>query len=590
MIVAAALLQATVSFAAPADAAARLLPKMGAAMGLRLSADRAAGRQVLLVRVSGMDRNRLLGLVSDATGGAWARTKDGYRLTLGARETARLWKEETERRRAWVARALDDPKAAWAQVSDADRRDLQAVARTVGAGELAELRPGTRRVWSSSPRAGEDPLPESVATVARGMVARRLRLYEDAESKGAEIGELRAAMAKPPAECVLAARRGLSSEDVGLAFEVRAADGTQLGDAKGRIPAPLPSVDPGLVARMPATSVPFSKDVLRWAAVGAERAKAGPASLARFLHPEDFEPLALAVGPALEETTRILKADVVACLPDAAYDAPLDAAVQGGVGKSWPSGLARCGMDARIEGGALVACLAGRASAVAGRADRELLRRRIADVERDGHPNFRYSLPLGLEYRVLRALPADLYRDLYPWEWPWGPGLAWNGLSPAQQTRALAGGLPLREVPGFVEAFVGDLEPYSVRDEDESFSSVSAAAILAPLASAGVLRANIDETPLAVFAAKGSPLPETLSFPTVAKYLASPVAAPVLRDPGSAFYPGVERKVVLRLEAPGERGARYEAAFSLTLRTGDVPTHYPDLFPALSDAIRKTGG
>ncbi len=144
------------------------------------------------------------------------------------------------------------------------------------------------------------------------------------------------------------------------------------------------------------------------------------------------------------------------------------------------------------------------------RAERGLLRRRIADVERDGHLNFRYSEPLGLEYAHFNSLPANLYRDLYPWEWPWEPPLAWNSLTPAQMSRALGDGLPPREVPGFETRLVGNWEPYGVRDADEDVGSPTIERWLQTMINQGVVRARIETTPMAAVKSVGQSAPSRI--------------------------------------------------------------------------------
>ena len=577
---------APVSFAASADVAARLLPRLGAAVGVRLSADAAMGRQTLLVRVTGMDRDRLLALVASASGGAWRSVPGGgLRLVLDGAGEARLWRDETKDRQAWIA----DPKTRWQGASGSDATTLRSLATLVGTADLAALRPGTRQVWSLPSQPGTRPLPEAVADLARSLVAARRKRFEEAERRGADMPDWGPTFAKAPATCTFAARRGLGSNDVGVAFQVAAADGAELAVARGRLSAPLPERDARLVARMPDVAIPFSEGTRGMAAVAAGRAKAGPAILPRFLHPETWEPLAFAVGPALGETARAIGTDVVAFLPDAAYGPEFADAIEGGIGKTWPRELARNGMMATLDGGVLVVRPTNRASALEARADRTLLRRRIADVERDGHLNFRYSLPYGLEYAVLSALPVDLYHDLYRWEWPWDVPLAWNELTFAQRARALGEGLPLTEAPDFVARLAQAWSTTSLLEPDET---IVARSDLDAMLRLGVLRASVQERPIALVVRRGAVLPETFdALATLAERLAAPDGDPLLRDPATTYVPGVRTDVAIRIAFTGEAPAftSVQPIFPLYERTGGA-THYPDLFPALREAILRANG
>lgn len=592
VLITAVVAHAFVSFAAPTDIAARLLPKLGEAVGLRLEAGRLARDQVLLIQVRDMDRTRLLRLVADTTGGAWESIEGGYRLVLGEAQAAALWKRETAAREAWITQAADDPTHGWSSEGPpAHRAALAAVAKLIGASTLAALRPGTRQVWSLSPAAGERLLPPAAREIVGRLVAERRKALDTMERKGYDVPVPAVdPLMKAPVTIVFAARQGRDSRDVGLALGAYDAKGGEIVRVKERIVAPLPIDRSGVADHMPIEPKPFSKDTQGWAAVLAHDATPGPAGYARYAHPETSEPLGFAVGPAIEETATFLGVGVVACLPDAPYALEFGRVAEKGLSKAWPKALAEGEMDVRMEGGTLVVRPSNPGTSATLRADRALLRRRITDVERDGQLNFRYSEPFGLEYTHLNSLPANLYEDLYPWEWPWGPPLAWNSLTPAQQSRALGDGLPLREVPGFGTTLYKGWGPQNVRGADESLGDPITDRWLRSMLSQGVVRARIEATPMAVVKPVGRLLPEALDYGAVTASLAQPRTGAALRAPGSAFYPAVGQKVSLQIVMPSAPSSRFEASFNLAFRTSDVPTRYPTLFPALREALNRSGG
>ena len=511
----------TVAFAAPAAPAARLLPELGRVMGVRLVADRLAGRQVLLIHVKAMPPSRLYALI-------------------GSPQMRKLWARETAARERWIARAIAEPKSSWLR----GNHKIAAVAALVGAPALAALRPGTRAVWSLPHRRGDFPLPSGAVRVAEAIASERLRSMDGFERRGNALpASARTAYETPADSVFFAARRGTDSRDVAMDFATYDAKGMRLlSDENNRILAPTPNADPTLVSLMPSTRVAFSPPTLRGAGVMAQNVDP---DLATFTHPETNEPLALAVGPALDETAALLNTHVVACLPDRAYRTEFGGKIAEGLSRSWPAALAGSGMLARVSEGTLVVSPADPASSVVGRADRLLLRRRIADVARDGTLNYRYSEPEGLERSILETLPVDLYHDLTSSEWPWGAPLAWNSLTDAERSRALGDGLSLTGAREFLtEIFQGTGSSLTFGEDEYLVSATIPDAL-----SRGVLRAALEERPTFLTYPKGAIFPDA-------------------REKGETVrVPATMRTVTLRIDAPG--GLAYTPPpFTLTYRQG----------------------
>ena len=91
MVIAAALAtwQATVSFSAPAAPAAKLLPKLSQAVGVKMESDARLAREVLLIQAKNVPIKDLMERIAQATGGEWAKEGETYRLTLSSGNDAK---------------------------------------------------------------------------------------------------------------------------------------------------------------------------------------------------------------------------------------------------------------------------------------------------------------------------------------------------------------------------------------------------------------------------------------------------------------------------------------------------------------------
>lgn len=560
------------TFAAPADTAARLLPKLGESIGLRLSADRTAGMQILLVHVRGMYRDRLLKLLAEGTGGVWETIEGGYRLTLGASRLRALRQEEAKRRESWIAQARSKAPP-----------PLGEAIKSLGDGMLAELGTGSRIVWSSAPTRLQRVLPSNQRwgdLLAKRETARlQAAQHAHPEEQGYEAAI--EAAGRTIETTLLTARRGLDSTSVGIRLSTYDESGTFVGEAKTMLAPPPPptlSVAPE-IGRKPITLPPefqVSED--------SARTNYPNSVIARLAHPEMNEPLAFIVGPVIERIADELKADVVASLPDSVYQKVQEASRNRPDLGGWLRAFQAAGVQSRLDNGALIVRPDDLPMAVERRTDRAALRQRIACLETHGDLTLDFPPSIGFVDDYIEVLPyhrrsgesgtAESHRFAQ----------AWLALSPSQRDAALRGGSSIAPDAPFWSSLREMVERLEQPEERGLMLALEPTILFAQkVGPRDGVEAKLEASPAAVYRMPNDPF--AWAVPTVAEAardLARSGPNGPLRQ--ASYWPASHRRLTLSVHLGN---IRWDGNVGETVRAPGGATRYPNLFPALRQALDR---
>ncbi len=549
------LFPATVTIALPADNAARLLPKLGGALGLRLEADARAGRQVLLVHVRNMERDRLLALVAKSTGGAWEKVEGGYRLTIGSLELQRLRQEETAARKGWIDAVLG------ATGAPAEAEPALQAARLVGAGRIAAVAPGVRAVWSTEPTRLQGSLPKAALAAARGVFA-----GDDGQTRR-------------PSAAMLIVYRDLHAPQAQLCLVGYDRKGDIASLSMPFLTAPSAGGPPELEARLPDAPMVFGEEAR---AVGQSLGDFSPlpdATQARMTHPEANEPLALVAGAAVDAVGAAAGMDVVACLPDRAALAFSEPLIKPLKAKAWPGLLRSVGIALGIDGNVLLGTMVDRAQGVEDRADRARLRERIATYESEGNLTSRFPAPTGLEGDLLKLLGTNVQMDLLEGRMRLQP--VWSLLNPGQRRQALNGGvaLPPAAVAVLRTTMETPTEMLVVAGTLETEPTVLFARLQGPV----FMKASSSPEPYVVMRRPKDRFPSTNTLQGVADALAGAPDGEGFRDLAAWYAPSTRTT----LQASAALGPTlYDLRLEESRREG-AATRPPNLYPALRVAVES---
>jgi hypothetical protein len=321
----------------------RLLPALGKAAGLRLEADRLAAKQVVVVSVKGVDRPQLLDQIAAVTHAQWTPITGGYKLVYEAPRLKALWQREAERQESWLRPALahlvahlererDFTEQIAAKVVDrgnelvASDKPLTPSMRTgirlasaLGPSMLASVKPGERVVLVQNPNRFQRALPASVPPLVSLAVAELRLSYEQLRKRPSVQGvdEVVDQLSRPVKRVFVVLSRAIDSDSVGVRL---------VGGDEDR----MPIVSPRLLIKAPvqrlgADDASAATVALPLAAEFQERvddfhsSPPSPGLKEILLHPENNDPLGLALGPTLERIAQAKELNLVACLPDCAF-------------------------------------------------------------------------------------------------------------------------------------------------------------------------------------------------------------------------------------------------------------------------------
>lgn len=578
MLITLVVTQALIRFSGPAEPAARLLPKLGAAAGLRLEADRRAGQQVLLVNVNGIKKDRLLGLIAEVTGGAWQKVEGGFKLAIDQGQMNGLWKTETSTRTGWLGAAIKS------QLPNGN--PLALAAESVGIANLASIRPGRRVVWSTSATSLQGPASGRILDIAKELVAQQAKEVEALERRGANVDGQRALLSDPVTTVLFIARRGSHASSLGLAIAAYGLKGQTLARKATEINSPAPPPRPEIAVSGP---VAVSAEARGWAAHQLRGRPISDAAFNLLLRPDTVEPLGLGVGGAIAAYAGTAKADVVACLPDRAYEPTAQLLFRDLPAEKWQPWLAGMGMKVRLEEGTLVVSPADPAHCVEDRADRTTMRRQVEALTTHGGLPSNFPRPSGLEAEYLFAVDssyrAEIEEDgarmlLGPW---------WT-LSPHERGLALNGGVAAS--PAFLKELRQVMEDPDSASEQEFGTGLAMepTVFFAPERMAKwLINATVDDQESAVILEPGARIPYPADLASIASALGSPSSGARMMNPKTRFWTARTSKLKITMMTAGPQLFRFEGSVSETVRTSPQVWTYPNLFPALQKAIRGAG-
>lgn len=574
---------AAVTFAGPADTAARLLPKVGAAAGLLLEADRRMKPQVLLVNVKAMPRERMLKLIADASGGKWEEITGGFRLTADNERMRDLWKETQADRTAWLGAAIKDQLKQNAAVAE--------MFRGVGADALAMIRPGGRIVWSDHPTRLQRPMPPSGNNASKLLMDTYRKAYERARNAGQDVEDAVAALNAGAATVLASARRGTHADSVGFGLSAYDAAGKAMMNLTGELVRPGAGALETLAKRLGERPIVFSEDVLACAGRYAGAGELNDALYARVGHPERNEPLALLAGPVVASIAKAANLDVVACLPDAAMLGAAYPVAQNIPAKQWATRLGDLSVQSALDGDVLVVRPLDRAQSIEDRFDRMAIRRRIESMEIHGQAPATFNPPTGLEKDLLSMIDrAEIEEDagnsrlLSP---------VWASMTPVEKTRAVGRGQPL--TPAIRNAIRHVIE---APDEPEEVGmriwglAMEPTVLFAPAnGPEGLISAQMTRQGVALIQEPGNRFPYQASLTNVVSAFGDARSAPRMKDSRTRFWPAQETSVQFTILLASTVMPKLSLTMQMTetLRTSATATSYPRLFPELQRALSGEG-
>ncbi len=578
MLITLVVTQALFRYSGPAEPAARLLPKLGVMIGRRLETDRRAGQQVLLVNVNGIKKDRLLDLIAETTGGVWQKIDGGLKLTIDQSQMNGLWKTEIGARTSWLGPAIK------AQLPGGN--PLAMAAERIGAASLASIRPGRRVVWSTSPSSLQSRAPDGVFEIGKGLLAENLKEIESLERRGANLDGERTRLAAPVTTVLVAARRGAHTSSLGLAITVYGPQGQTLARKATEINSPVPPPRPEIAVSGPVT---VSAEAKEWAVHQLRGRPISDAAFNMLLRPDTVEPLGLGVGGALAAYAEKAKANVVACLPDRAYEATAQLLFRELPAEKWQPWFAGMGMKVRLEEGTLVVSPADPAHCVEDRADRPAMRRQVEAMTTHGGLPSNFLRPSGLEAEYLFAVDS-IYRTEIEEDGArmlLGP---WWALSPHERGLALNGAVAAS--PAFLQELRREMEdPDSASEQDLGTGlAMEPTVFFAPERMAKwLVSATVDDQESAVILEPGAHIPYPADLASIASALGSSSSGARMMNPKTRFWTARTSKLKITIMTAGPQPFRFEGSVSETVRTSPQVWTYPNLFPALQKAIRGAG-
>lgn len=309
--------QSAVTFAAPAEPLAKLLPALGDKLGMRLDADKLAGAQIALVDVHGFDRNRLLDEIAAVTHGHWHPNRDGLLLTLDATEMRRLWQEDAARQAVWLGPALQSTSELPGRSADDRLNALSArkVATLVGVAALSAIKPGERVVYAPNPNSLQLRLPASAIKIGRKAAADQAQFYraEMAKNPDVPLDQYIRRLMTPGGRVVFSACRPMGSDQITTHLSVQEGQGYTILSATADFRPENPKQSAPLKTPPKTSDQPVIAHLARdyrkeW--------KPSAEVLDALKHPDRNDPLDLAFRSRVKTLTDESGGNVVACLPD----------------------------------------------------------------------------------------------------------------------------------------------------------------------------------------------------------------------------------------------------------------------------------
>jgi hypothetical protein len=336
----------SVTFAAPAAPAQRLLPALGQKLNLNLGTDKNAGATVLLIDVRDMPQDQLLKTIAEVADAEWEREGNRLRLVRPQAKINRLWQDDAARRRDFIAKILARDKARLdkdgpitvalshrlfdlqvqpklpSQSIPITMRGALDAALALGPEALASVRAGQRIVYAPNANRSQRPLTNVLRNVALRAQQEDVTYYENLFAhKPPKYPDITFSEVDPnqrevdSAHVILA--RPLGTDDVVIRLRRFGPNGQPIGGSvyTVRFPERKPTV-----TDQPLVVPPLLREIAnRTEGNDAGKAAPSPTLTATLGDPEQNEPLEIMFGGFVRQFAK--GRNVIACLPDPAFEA-----------------------------------------------------------------------------------------------------------------------------------------------------------------------------------------------------------------------------------------------------------------------------